>query len=175
MFIKLYIHAQSGPVIEVIVATLVLPSGGQLYFLRKYMITHGLGDVCEYLCCDVCVDCAFLVLPVILSSRSIFRSSLIFCIYILPNILVLSSPVFVMFLLLVQWEKYKFGICTHINIYLPSTCPLHSNSRCEKREAHINWSMVTCKMVAPVSGTTLRNTGLCRRTLGSERHRYAFA
>ena len=48
MFIKLYINAQSGPVIQVIVATLILPSGGQLYLLRKYMITRGLGDVCEY-------------------------------------------------------------------------------------------------------------------------------
>ena len=28
-----------------------------------------------------------------------------------------------------------------------------------KREAHINWSMVTCKVVAPVTGTTLRRTG----------------
>ena len=29
-----------------------------------------------------------------------------------------------------------------------------------KREAHINWSMVTCKMVAvPVTATTLRTTG----------------
>ena len=26
-------------------------------------------------------------------------------------------------------------------------------------EAHINWSMVTCKMAAPVTGTTLRTTG----------------
>ena len=28
-----------------------------------------------------------------------------------------------------------------------------------KREAHINWSMVTCKMAAPVTRTTLRTTG----------------
>ena len=48
MFIKLFINAQSGPAIQVIVATLVLPSGGQLYLLRKYMITRGEGDVCEY-------------------------------------------------------------------------------------------------------------------------------
>ena len=27
-----------------------------------------------------------------------------------------------------------------------------------KRETHINWSMVTCKVVAPVTGTTLRPT-----------------
>ena len=42
-----------------------------------------------------------------------------------------------------------------------STCPLHSNSSgCGKREVHINWSMVTCKMAAvPVTGTTLRTTG----------------
>ena len=28
--------------------------------------------------------------------------------------------------------------------------PLHTNSGCGKREAHINWSMVTCKMAAIV-------------------------
>ena len=33
-------------------------------------------------------------------------------------------------------------------------------SRCRKREAHIHWSMVTCKMAAaPVTGATFRNTG----------------
>ena len=47
---------------------------------------------------------------------------------------------------------------------------------CGEREAHINWPMVTCKMAAPVTGTTLRTIlALCRRTLGSERHWYAFA
>ena len=40
-----------------------------------------------------------------------------------------------------------------------STCALHTNSGCGKREAHINWSMVTCKMAAPVTGTALRTTG----------------
>ena len=40
----------------------------------------------------------------------------------------------------------------------------------------MNWSMVTCQMAAPVTGTTLRGLlALCRRALGSERHRYAFA
>ena len=39
------------------------------------------------------------------------------------------------------------------------TCPLHTNSGCGKREAHINWPMRTCKMVVPVNGTTLRTTG----------------
>ena len=39
------------------------------------------------------------------------------------------------------------------------TRPLHTNSRCGMREAHINWSMVTCKeRAAPVPGTTLRTT-----------------
>ena len=42
---------------------------------------------------------------------------------------------------------------------LLSTCLLHTNSGCGKREAHINWSMVTCKMAAPVTGTTLKTTG----------------
>ena len=42
---------------------------------------------------------------------------------------------------------------------LLSICQLHTTSGCGKREAHINWSMVTCKMAAPVTGTTLRTTG----------------
>ena len=42
---------------------------------------------------------------------------------------------------------------------LSKTCPIHTNSGCGKGEAHINWSMVTCKMAAPVTGTTLRTTG----------------
>ena len=53
--------------------------------------------------------------------------------------------------------------------------PLHTNSGCRKREAHINWSTVTCKMAAPVTGTTLRTTGPGLATLCSERHRYAIA
>ena len=44
-------------------------------------------------------------------------------------------------------------------ILLLSTCPLHTNSGCGKREAHINWTMVTCKIAAPFTGTTLRTTG----------------
>ena len=40
-----------------------------------------------------------------------------------------------------------------------STCPLHTNSGCGKREAHINRSMVACKMAALVTGTTWRTTG----------------
>ena len=42
---------------------------------------------------------------------------------------------------------------------LLSTCPLHTKSGCGKSEAHIKWSKVTCKMAAPVTGTTLRTTG----------------
>ena len=52
-------------------------------------------------------------------------------------------------------------VCTWY-IYSPtvlSTCPLHTNSGCGQREAHINWSMMTCKKAAPVTGTTLRTTG----------------
>ena len=51
----------------------------------------------------------------------------------------------------------------HIEIshFMPilSTCPLHTNSGCGKREANTDWSMVTCKMAAPVTGTTLRTPG----------------
>ena len=53
----------------------------------------------------------------------------------------------------------KIGICTHvlvryfyvsctIQLFVPpilSTCLLHTNSGRRKREAHINWSMVTCE------------------------------
>ena len=41
---------------------------------------------------------------------------------------------------------------------LLSTCPLHTNSGCGEREAHINWSMVTCQG-STRTGTTLRTTG----------------
>ena len=55
MFIKLYITVQSDPVTSSsLYPTLVLPSGGQLYLLRKYIITCGLGDVWEYYFCGVC-------------------------------------------------------------------------------------------------------------------------
>ena len=40
-----------------------------------------------------------------------------------------------------------------------SACPLHTNSGCGKREAHISWSMVRPAKAAPVTGTTLRTTG----------------
>ena len=33
----------------------------------------------------------------------------------------------------------------------------HTNSGCGKREAYINWSMVACKLAAPVTGTNLEN------------------
>ena len=39
--------------------------------------------------------------------------------------------------------------------YVPTSCQWWMWG---KREAHINWSMVTCKVVAPVTGTTLRPT-----------------
>ena len=40
-----------------------------------------------------------------------------------------------------------------------SLLELHNNIGCGKREVHIDWSMMTCKMAAPVTGTTLRTTG----------------
>ena len=36
--------------------------------------------------------------------------------------------------------------------------PLHTTSGYGKREAHIKWSMVTCKMATPVTGIALRTT-----------------
>ena len=53
-----------------------------------------------------------------------------------------------------SWQAAPY----HANILI-STCPLRTNSDCGKREAHINWSMVTCKLEAPVTGTTLTTTG----------------
>ena len=47
---------------------------------------------------------------------------------------------------------------THTSIL--STCPLHTSRGYGKRETHINWLLLTCKMAAPVTGTTLRTTGL---------------
>ena len=44
-------------------------------------------------------------------------------------------------------------------VILLSTCPLYTNIECEKREAHINWSMVICKMAVHVAGTTSQTTG----------------
>ena len=51
-------------------------------------------------------------------------------------------------------------------------CPLHTNTRCGKGEAHIDWSMVMPKKVAPVTETIISwgLLALCRRTLGIERH-----
>ena len=40
--------------------------------------------------------------------------------------------------------QYNDGFLAGI-IHVRSTCPLLTNSGCGKREAHINWSMVTCQ------------------------------
>ena len=56
-------------------------------------------------------------------------------------------------------KKRRIGNLTGRFIHTLSTCPLYTNSGYGKREAHINWSMMTCKMAAPVTGTTLRTTG----------------
>ena len=54
-----------------------------------------------------------------------------------------------------------------------TTCPLHTNRECGKREAHITWSMVKPEKTAPVTGTTLRTTGpVPADSLRSERTRY---
>ena len=39
-----------------------------------------------------------------------------------------------------------------------STCPLHTNRGCGKKEAHTNWSMVIPEKKAPVTAITLRTT-----------------
>ena len=41
------------------------------------------------------------------------------------------------------WGRGRLEKVTMLPIL--STCPLHTNSRRGKREAHIDWSMVTCK------------------------------
>ena len=57
-----------------------------------------------------------------------------------------------------------------------STCPLHTNLLWVwEREAHIDWSMVTCQDSSTRSELPWGLLALCRRTLGSERHRYAIA
>ena len=40
--------------------------------------------------------------------------------------------------------QYNDG-CLAGFIHVLSTCPLHTTSGCGKKEAHINWSMVTCQ------------------------------
>ena len=42
--------------------------------------------------------------------------------------------------------------------FLLTTFPLHTISGCGKREAHINCFMMTCKMAASITETTLRTT-----------------
>ena len=37
--------------------------------------------------------------------------------------------------------------------------PLHTNSGCGERKAHINWFMVILEKATPVTGTTLRTVG----------------
>ena len=61
----------------------------------------------------------------------------------------------------IVYDHAHHGILPSINMnddghFIP-TIIIYSG--CEKREAHINWSVVTCKMAAPVTGTTLRTTG----------------
>ena len=41
-------------------------------------------------------------------------------------------------------HDYYYLICYILPPVL-STCPLHTNSGCERREAHIHWFMVTCQ------------------------------
>ena len=49
----------------------------------------------------------------------------------------------------------------------------HTNSGWGLRDVKKKWFMVTPEKAAPVTQTTL--SSLCRRTVGSERHRYATA
>ena len=62
-------------------------------------------------------------------------------------------------ILSIQYALYMHLVTDATHFCLLSTCLLQTNSGCGKRETHINWSMVTCKMAAPVTGTTLRTTG----------------
>ena len=50
------------------------------------------------------------------------------------------------------------GRITPYNKYMDTY--VRTNSGCGKTEAHINWSMVTCKMATPVAGTVLGFTDL---------------
>ena len=51
-------------------------------------------------------------------------------------------------------KLYFYYHHAHFILYTNTTC-----SGCRKRVAHIDSSMATCKMAAPVTGTTLRFTG----------------
>ena len=68
---------------------------------------------------------------------------------------------------IVQCSKANIFDCTEkssVGLHAVSILliyPLHTNSGCGKREAHMNWSMVRpAKAAAPVAGTTLRTVGL---------------
>ena len=54
-----------------------------------------------------------------------------------------------------DWQPYPVD---PYSATCPSSINMLHNSGCGKREAHINWSMATCKMAAPVTGTTLRTS-----------------
>ena len=62
---------------------------------------------------------------------------------------------------LIRTLLYIYVIIIHTCTYYPHFILYATNSSGRgKREVHINWSMVTCKMAAPVvTGTTLRTTG----------------
>ena len=64
--------------------------------------------------------------------------------------------------------RQETSFCSLIILPILSTCPLNTNINSGRgnREAHIIWSMVTCKMAAHVTGTTLRTTGPVRADSG---------
>ena len=82
------------------------------------------------------------------------------------------------FIFPVQLTTSRIGNLTRL-IYAPANADTFNMSTSYQkwvweREAYINWSMATCQ------GSTCSELprgllALCRRTLGSERHRYAIA
>ena len=59
--------------------------------------------------------------------------------------------------------------------YLLSTCRLHTNGGCGKRESHIYWAMVMERHHPLLVELPWGLLALCRRILGSECHRFAIA
>ena len=65
------------------------------------------------------------------------------------------------------------GVVVRNELPILSTCPLHISIWVWQREAHINWSMVICRGSNRRLELPSELLALCRRTLGSEHHRYA--
>ena len=134
--------------------------------------THALSFILHYLWFNFIIYNYFTLLFIIYLVYFIYYHGMIT--HTLPCILhylsfiyhLLSNTVFVTHFLL------QYIVYTSIN--MPTS---YTNSGCEQREAHTNWSIYgDLQKAAPVTGTLPWGLlTLCRQTLGSERHRYTIA